>query len=166
MAKKTWKFELEDGPHVVELDPSIISAPKVTVDGQSLGLSLDAMGNDFDGDYSFSIGEHKGVVHIFSNGYGCLYELTIDGCSPSTGFPLNSAKIAKHYKKGHIIVNFGLIGFGVMCFIFGENWVMGGIPLPYVGMFLIGLGIYELLLICLGKKDLTKGPFDTRTKRA
>lgn len=160
MAKKTWQFELEDCPHVVELDLPATSKPKITVDGQFLEFSLDAMGNDIDGDYSFFIGEHKGIVHIYSNGLSCLYELTIDGCSPTTGLPLDSAKIARHYKKGHIFQNSGLMGFGLMCVIFGENWVMGGIPLPYVGMFFISLGIYQILLICLGKKDVTKGPIE------
>lgn len=160
MAKKAWKFELEDGPHIVELDLIATSKPKITVDGQFLELSLDAMGNDIDGDYSFFIGEHKGIVHIYSNGLSCLYELTIDGCSPTTGLPLDSAKLARRYKKGYIIENSGLMGFGLMCVIFGENWVMGGIPLPYVGMFFISLGIYQILLICLGRKDVTKEPIE------
>lgn len=136
MTQRTWKFELEDACHTVELDHPWFKKPTITVDGQSLDLSSSSWREDFDGDYAFQIGEHQGVVHIYSNGLSCLYYLTIDGRSPTTGRPLDTALISKHYKKGHVFIDFWVIGTGLIFLIFGENWLLNGIPLQYAGIFL------------------------------
>ncbi|WP_299487089.1 hypothetical protein [Acaryochloris sp. IP29b_bin.137] len=166
MTKRTWKFELEDRGHIVELDHPFLRKPKITVDGQSLDLSSSSWKEDFDGDYSFQIGKHKGVVHIYSNCLSCLYYLTIDGRSPTTGRPPDIATISKHYKKGHVFMDFWCIGSGLVCLIFGENWLLNGIPLQYVGILLIIFGIFQLLMVSLGGKEFTRGPFDHRPNRS
>lgn len=95
MAQKTWRVELEDGKHEVELDHGFFSGKrKLRVDGNTILDTSEIQQLLFDtgGIHEFNINSHPCAVIIRTNGITFNYDLAVDGHSITTGQPINSNK--------------------------------------------------------------------------
>lgn len=160
MAKRTWEVLLEDGTHRIELSHGFISGRKeIRVDGQVLPLpAAEQSMADFGGEYPFLLGSHQGVVHIRTNGITFQYDLTIDGRSVESGDFHDPGQAARNRQIGRWGACAYAIIAGILCLVFGDRFRFMGIPLTYVGVVVLAVGILGLM----GVNVFYGGPLDKR----
>jgi hypothetical protein len=94
MAKKIWIVALEDGQHTIELEHDYISGKRdIRVDGTPIELPPGKASYlfDFGSNHFFKIGIHCCIIHIRTNGITFKFDLSVDGCSISTGKQVDSS---------------------------------------------------------------------------
>ncbi|MFL5735449.1 MAG: hypothetical protein ACJ78Q_19995, partial [Chloroflexia bacterium] len=88
MAKRTWRFQIEDRVHVVELEHgSRLGKRTIYIDGKV--IEQRAKLGDMESEYSFILKGHACVIRRKSNGLTYTYDLEIDGHPIEHGQQLN-----------------------------------------------------------------------------
>ncbi len=85
MARKVWRFDLEDGPHVVELEHGYWTGRRVVrLDGETV-VKVERNLLDMGGMDRFQVGSHECVLWIEANGLTYHYDLLVDRRSVESG---------------------------------------------------------------------------------
>ena len=88
MAKKSWRVELEDSVHTVELEHGYWSGKRtISIDGERMNLPQKEASSffDFGSHHTIHIGQVSAIIHIKTNGLTFNYDLSIEGRSVETG---------------------------------------------------------------------------------
>src|SRR5688572_952105 len=87
MPRRSWKFDLADGHHVVDLEHGyFFGRRKLTIDGVTTvqrGTPL----TDHSGEYPIPLAGHDSRLRIRTDGLRYFYDLVVDGRSITSGQP-------------------------------------------------------------------------------
>lgn len=84
MAKKIWKFELDDGAHIVELEHGYWTGKRILRVDNKVVEHTD-MFFDLGSEHAFEISGHRCFIHIIPPGLSVDYDLVVDGSSLQVG---------------------------------------------------------------------------------
>ncbi|MGE3809535.1 MAG: hypothetical protein AB7K24_33140, partial [Gemmataceae bacterium] len=161
MATRFWTFDLDNHTHRVWLEHGFWSGKKeIRLDDMPIELPPQSCLVDTGGDFPFPVGDnHRCVVHIRTNGLTYSYDCTVDGVSVETGTPTYSPEAVRRNRDASRMIMCGYtMVVGLVCLLLGSHWRLNGIPLNYVGGFLLVFGFLGLV----GLNIFRHGPLDKR----